>query len=471
MRKLLGSTLWVILLLWPSFLFAQRVTISSCAPEYDGMDLVFYRYSDRISNTTDSLTSAHLDSTGCFKASFSIDATTCVYVDLGANKGYFFAVPGKTYHLILPPFAPLREADRLNPYFKPEEMQLGVEESQPGELNYMIGTFDIFFNDNYNNAVDEAYMLKRPIVVDTLIAKLDTVYQGYNNKFFNSYRYYRIGLLEQMTLYRKARALSDAYFLNKPVEYANPAYMDLFNKVYDRYFLFFSRTEKGKQLISAISQHHSYSELKRVLRQDEVLSNDTLMEAVILKGLHDGFYDDKFPRSSMLVILDSLYFNTTIPEHRIIAENIREKVTKLLPGFIPPKFVLTDVNGKKRSLQDFRGKYVYLNFATSASYTCLQEFKGMNKIYQKYGKYLEVVSIMVDESMDDVKSFLEQTGYKWTFLDFKNHPSIVKDFDVRAFPTYFLIGPDGRMLLSPAPGPSENFDLDFFDILKAKGDL
>lgn len=471
MRKLLGSTLWVILLLWPSFLFAQRVTISSCAPEYDGMDLVFYRYSDRISNTTDSLTSAHLDSTGCFKASFSIDATTCVYVDLGANKGYFFAVPGKTYHLILPPFAPLREADRLNPYFKPEEMQLGVEESQPGELNYMIGTFDIFFNDNYNNAVDEAYMLKRPIVVDTLIAKLDTVYQGYNNKFFNSYRYYRIGLLEQMTLYRKARALSDAYFLNKPVEYANPAYMDLFNKVYDRYFLFFSRTEKGKQLISAISQHQSYSELKRVLRQDEVLSNDTLMEAVILKGLHDGFYDDKFPRSSMLVILDSLYFNTTIPEHRIIAENIREKVTKLLPGFIPPKFVLTDVNGKKRSLQDFRGKYVYLNFATSASYTCLQEFKGMNKIYQKYGKYLEVVSIMVDESMDDVKSFLEQTGYKWTFLDFKNHPSIVKDFDVRAFPTYFLIGPDGRMLLSPAPGPSENFDLDFFNILKAKGDL
>lgn len=471
MRKLLGSTLWVILLLWPSFLFAQRVTISSCAPEYDGMDLVFYRYSDRISNTTDSLTSAHLDSTGCFKASFSIDATTCVYVDLGANKGYFFAVPGKTYHLILPPFAPLREADRLNPYFKPEEMQLGVEESQPGELNYMIGTFDIFFNDNYNNAVDEAYMLKRPIVVDTLIAKLDTIYQGYNNKFFNSYRYYRIGLLEQMTLYRKARALSDAYFLNKPVEYANPAYMDLFNKVYDRYFLFFSRTEKGKQLISAISQHQSYSELKRVLRQDEVLSNDTLMEAVILKGLHDGFYDDKFPRSSMLVILDSLYFNTTIPEHRIIAENIREKVTKLLPGFIPPKFVLTDVNGKKRSLQDFRGKYVYLNFATSASYTCLQEFKGMNKIYQKYGKYLEVVSIMVDESMDDVKSFLEQTGYKWTFLDFKNHPSIVKDFDVRAFPTYFLIGPDGRMLLSPAPGPSENFDLDFFNILKAKGDL
>lgn len=471
MRKLLGSTLWVILLLWPSFLFAQRVTISSCAPEYDGMDLVFYRYSDRISNTTDSLTSAHLDSTGCFKASFSIDATTCVYVDLGANKGYFFAVPGKTYHLILPPFAPLREADRLNPYFKPEEMQLGVEESQPGELNYMIGTFDIFFNDNYNNAVDEAYMLKRPIVVDTLIAKLDTIYQGYNNKFFNSYRYYRIGLLEQMTLYRKARALSDAYFLNKPVEYANPAYMDLFNKVYDRYFLFFSRTEKGKQLISAISQHQSYSELKRVLRQDEVLSNDTLMEAVILKGLHDGFYDDKFPRSSMLVILDSLYFNTTIPEHRIIAENIREKVTKLLPGFIPPKFVLTDVNGKKRSLQDFRGKYVYLNFATSASYTCLQEFKGMNKIYQKYGKYLEVVSIMVDESMDDVKNFLEQTGYKWTFLDFKNHPSIVKDFDVRAFPTYFLIGPDGRMLLSPAPGPSENFDLDFFNILKAKGDL
>ncbi|HUW06803.1 MAG TPA: TlpA disulfide reductase family protein [Williamwhitmania sp.] len=471
MRKIFGFSLLATLLLWPSFLMAQRVTISSCAPEYDGMNLVFYRYSDRISNTTDSLAGAKLDSNGCFTASFVLEETTCVYVDLGANRGYFFAVPGKSYHLILPPFAPLREADRLNPFFKPELMQLGVEESQPGELNYMIGTFDIFFNDSYNNAVDEAYSLKRPIVVDTLIAKLDTIYQRYNNSYFNSYRYYRIGLLEQMTLYKKARALSDAYFLNKPVEYTNPAYMDLFNKVYDRYFVFFSRSKMGSHIFSAISQHQSYAELKRVLRQDKVLANDTLLEAVILKGLHDGFYDDKFPRSSMLVILDSLYFNTTIPEHRIIAENIREKVTKLLPGFIPPSFVLTDANGKKRSLADFKGKYIYLNFATSASYTCLEEFKGMNKIYQKYGKYLEVVSVMVDESMDDVKSFLEQTGYRWTFLDYKDHPTIIKDFDVRAYPTYFLIGPDGKMLLSPAPGPTENFDLKFFDILKEAGKL
>ncbi|HUX53051.1 MAG TPA: TlpA disulfide reductase family protein, partial [Williamwhitmania sp.] len=131
----------------------------------------------------------------------------------------------------------------------------------------------------------------------------------------------------------------------------------------------------------------------------------------------------------------------------------------------------TDANGKKRSLADFKGKYIYLNFATSASYTCLEEFKGMNKIYQKYGKYLEVVSVMVDESMDDVKSFLEQTGYRWTFLDYKDHPTIIKDFDVRAYPTYFLIGPDGKMLLSPAPGPTENFDLKFFDILKEAGKL
>jgi len=455
----------------PISLFAQRVTISSCNPEYDGVNLIFYRYSDRISNTTDSLAGAKFDSNGCFSTSFVLEETACVYIDLGAIRGYFFAVPGKTYHLILPSYAPVREADRLNPFFKPEDMQLGVQESQLGELNYMIGTFDIFFNDNYNNAVDEAYSLKKSIVVDSLIAKLDTIYSGFHNAFFDSYRYYRIGLLKQMTLYSKARALSDAFFLNRPVEYSNPAYMDLFNKVYDRYFVFFSRTEKGKQIFSAISQDHSYSELKQVLRQDEVLSNDTLMEAVILKGLHDGFYDDKFPRSAMLTILDSLYFNTKIPEHRIIAQNIREKVTRLLPGFIPPKIVLFDSNGVKRSLDEFKGKYIYLNFATSASYTCLEEFKGMNKIYQKYGKYLEIISVMVDENMEDIKSFLAQTGYKWTFLHYKNDPTIIKNFDVRAYPTYFLIGPNGKIILSPAPGPTENFDLKFFGVLKASGVL
>lgn len=451
--------------------YGKQVTVVGCSPDYKGLALSFYNVSDRISNTNTELAKVKVSADGCFTASLIVDDITQVFVDLGAIRGYFFAEPGKTYHLILPPYAPMREADRLNPFFKPEEIHLGVEESNPGELNYLIGTFDILYTGEYNKAVTKAYEQKSLIEVDSLIRRLDTLYNQYHNAFFNSYRLYRMGFLEQMTLHRKARALSNAYFLNKPVLYSNPAYMELFSKVYDRYFIFYSRTSKGKDMVNAISEKRSLSLLKKALKQNEVLSNDTLMEAVILKSLHDGFYDDKFSRKSLLVILDSLYTHTTIPEHRVIAVNIREKVTKLLPGFIPPKFELYDLDGKKHSLEEFRGKYVYLNFGTSASYTCLQEFKSMANIAKKYEKYLKVVTIMTDDSEAELKSFVEQTGYDWLFLRYNNKPDVITDFDVRAFPSFFVIGPDGKILLSPAAAPSEKFELKFFELLKSRGDL
>ena len=463
--------LLLLLLAGTISLYGQKVSVQGCAPEYAGLELSFYRYTDRISNSTSNLTKVKLPGDGCFAFDYVLEEITQVFVDLGSVRGYFFVEPGKSYHLILPPYSPLREADKLNPFFKPEEVHLGVEESNPGELNYLIGTFDAVYNAEYNRAVKKAIATKGLVEVDSLLSHLDTLYASCHNAYFDNYRLYRMGFLEQMTVHRKARALSNAYFLNKPVLYSNPAYMELFNKVYDRYFIFYTRTRMGKDLAAAISQKRSFASLKQSLRHNEVLSNDTLMEAVILKSLHDGFYDDKFSRSSMLVILDSLYFNTTIPEHRVIAQNIREKVTKLLPGFVPPKFELYDLKGQKHSLDEFRGKYVYLNFGTSASYACLQEFKGIAGVAKKFEKHLVVVSIMTDESEAELKSFVEQTGYDWLFLQYKNKPEVITDFDVRAYPSFFVIGPDGRILMSPAAAPSEKFELKFFELLRSRGEL
>jgi peroxiredoxin len=195
------------------------------------------------------------------------------------------------------------------------------------------------------------------------------------------------------------------------------------------------------------------------------------MEMVILKGLHDGFFDDKFSRSALLTILDSLYFSSKVPEHLVIAQNIRNKVTHLLSGFVPAPFELYDSKGKLVKLDDFNGKYIYLNFCTTSSYTCLQEFTLLQKLYEKHKKLLEVVTICVDNDKQDLSNLLQNTGYNWTFLHYGNKPEIVKDFDIRAYPTYFLIGPDRKLILSPAPSPRENFEVQLFKILRSKGEI
>lgn len=471
MIRIVRYSLLFSLIFFTTFWANAQVTITGNAPTYKGDELVFYHYSDLISQTEDAVGKCKVDSKGNFTCKLNIDETSFIFSYLGIYRIYLFAEPGRTYTVVLPEKEDKTEAQRLNPYFRQVEVHVGIVGIAKTDLNFLINAFDLAFNEHFDSIVTDAYAGKSNLPIDSLTQNLEKLFGTYNQPFFDAYRKYRYGLLNQLSLMQKSRSISDNYFLNKPILYNNPAYMELFNLVYDKYFLFYARSESGTAVFSNITEEKSYTRLKQTLAKDQVLSNDSLMELVILKGLHDGFFDDKFSRSALLVILDSLYKRTKIAEHLIIAENIRSKVTRLLPGFVPAPFELYTSKGKLVSLDDFKGKYVYLNFCTTSSYTCLQEFTLLEKLYEKHKKFLEIVTVCVDRDENDMKQFLEQTKYKWTFLHYGNKPDIIKDFDIRAYPTYFLVGPDKKLVMSPAASPRENFEIQLFKLLRAKGEI
>ncbi len=448
--------------------YSQEAIIYGNAPDYKGDEIVFYYYSDFITSTETEVGRCKVDEKGNFNGRIKILETTYVFGYLGIYKIYFFAEPNKKYQLLLPPKEDKTEAQRLNPFFRETETQVGILNIDKSDINFLINSFDLKFNENFDQIVMDAYKGKKALNIDSLVNSIENQYKNTNNQYFNDYRNYRYGLLKQVTFYKKSTSISNELFLNKPVLYNNPSYMELFNLVYDKYFLFFSRSLTGNVIFKDIS-NRSLSGLKETLSDNEVLSNDTLKEMVILKALYDEFFSDNFSRSSLLALLDSMYLTTKNAEHLLIAENIRSKITKLLPGFVPNTFTLKDINGTEINLDKFEGKYVYLNFCTTTSYTCLQEFPLLDKLKNKYGKHLEIVSISADKEINDLKSFLQNSGYTWTFLHYGNKPDIIKDFDIRAYPTYFLIGPDKKLILSPAPSPKENFEMKFFQILRNKG--
>ncbi|PKP36431.1 MAG: hypothetical protein CVT98_07940 [Bacteroidetes bacterium HGW-Bacteroidetes-15] len=454
-----------------SFTGKSQVTLLGNAPSYKGQELIFYSYSDLITQTEEVAARCIVDDNGQFSVELKVDETTYLYSHLGIYKAYIFVEPKQSYEIVLPEFEPKSEAQRLNPFFREVDLHLGIKNMKPNDLNYLISTFDLTFNENFDQIVREAYAGIQTISLVDLIEKLEGIFSIYNHPFFDSYRNYRYGLLSQLSLMQQSRSISENYFLNKPILYNNPSYMELFNLLYDKYFLFFARSDTGSEVFNNISSERSYTNLKQTLAQDNAMANDSLLELVILKGLHDGFFDDKFSRTALLAILDSIYTTTKIAEHIMIAQNIRSKVTRLLAGFVPAPFELYSNNGMLLSLKDFEGKYVYLNFCTTTSYTCLQEFSLLERLYEKHHKRLEIVTISVDKDINDLKLFLEQTNYPWTFLHYGNKPDIIKDFDVRAYPTYFLIGPDRRLLISPAPSPKENFEIQLFKILRSKGEI
>lgn len=450
---------------------ARQTTFSGHAPDYAGSVLAFMQSADWFTGWENATGTCTVGEDGNFTFTTDLETTVQVILPLGPYRGYFFAEPGKEYHLVLPGKEELAPEDALNPYYQPEEIHLGLTNFSQDELNMRIVMFNDAFVPYYEKHVNSLYVKTDMQKLETDIRNMEAPFTKSDNDYFRAYRNYRYGMLKMLANQQKTRSLSEEYFNGKPVLYHNPAYGDLFNQVFEKYFLFVGRTEAGKRLYTDINESGSYSALMRTLSEAGGFSSDTLKEIIILKQMHDEFYGNQFSRQGILKILDSLEGNTRIAIHRGIAASIRHKITRLLAGYPPPSFTLSDNQGKVVSLSDFAGQYVYLNFCTCQSYACLNEFNSLAKMHERLGEKLVILTVATDPMDEVLEKFLAKNQYNWTFLLYDRQPGILKEYDIRAFPTYFLIGPDGKLIYSPAPSPAEDIESRLFELMRGRGDL
>jgi hypothetical protein len=449
---------------------SEITTISGKDSAYAGMEIVFNRLSDPFSNAETLVGSGKFSSDGSFTISFALDQITQVFAYLGVYKVHLYVVPGKTYDIILPPRQDKKASDFLNPYFTYEIVHLGNAQFEEDDLNTYIRMFNDSYLPYYNKHITKLNSNSDFSELDKDISRMEKPFSSSADHFFNDYRNYRYGLLRYLAYQYKSKSISNDYFKGQPVLYNNLAYIELFNKVYDKYFYRFSNTEQGRLLAENIAAG-DLNAVRKTLATDEVLGSGELLDMVILKNLHDEFYDDNYSRSALLDILDTLILTGEYSQCVDVARSIRKKVTRLLSGFEPPDFELYDRDSNLVSLHSLRGKYVYLNFCSCFSYTCMNEFIMLNNLYSKHKELIEIVTILVDNDKDVINSYLNRSNYPWKFLHYGNQSAIISDYDIRAFPTYYLIDRTGKLALSPAPSPADDFEARFFKLLRERGEL
>ncbi|MBN2273454.1 MAG: TlpA family protein disulfide reductase [Bacteroidales bacterium] len=459
------------LILSADLLQAQPVIICGNAPSYAGEELVFYTLADHISQTEKELKRCKIDSSGDFHLEIQAVETMQVYANLGIYKAILWIEPHQEYRVVLPEKEEKTTQELLNPFFEPLEIHLGLENFREDELNVLIMMFNDAYNPYYNKHVNDIYLKSQPGRIDDDIEQIEKIFGKYSNPFFEAYRQYSYGQLKLLAYSQKVKSLSQEYFTGKPVLYSHPAYMDLFDQVYEKYFTFFARTETGGKMYDDINHRKCYSSLLQTLSADSNILGDTLREMVILKSIYDEFYSTEFSRNGLLSILDSLVASSKIAKHKEIGLYIKHKITRLQPGYDPPFFELYDADSNLVKLTDFKGRYVYINFCTSTSYACINEFELLNNIHQRHHQRLTIITISTDPHEETFNQFKRTNNYQWIFLYYGHQPEVLKEYDIRAYPTYFLIGPDGKLVYSPAPAPSENFETRLFEVMKARGDL
>ncbi len=437
------------------------------AKEYANSELIFYRYQDRITYIKEEVFRLRVDGEGNFVADFGIDRITYIFAEFGVYYVYFYAEPNGNYEIILPEYVERTNAELFNSYFEPTEMHLGIKNMKETDLNYLIMDFDYYFNRYYNLKMEDLYINGLKTDVDTFINNINSRYKKYSNTYFQQYRRYRIAALKEMVTKREYEsALVYSYYSNKEILYDNPAYMDLFNSIYNNYFDNYLVSPGGADLYRIITYGHSISLLHKLIGSNPKHKRKQFRELVMLKGLNDAFANDNLQWLPLLLTLDSLYITTEYPIHQQIAQNIADNSLTMAKGTVALPFELPDTVGNMMSLSDFKGKYLYLQFANTQTYSSAAEFDVLKRVYNRYKGLCIFVTILTDSDKEKAKKFIADNSLNWTFLFAEINSKVISDYKVRAYPTYYLIDPQGMLVMSPAPSPAENFEKYLFKIIE-----
>jgi thiol-disulfide isomerase/thioredoxin len=109
-------------------------------------------------------------------------------------------------------------------------------------------------------------------------------------------------------------------------------------------------------------------------------------------------------------------------------------------------FVFKDMQGHEQRLQDYRGKWVLVNFWATWCPPCLEEIPDLVKLHEAHSnKDLVVIGVALDSTKESVVEFVAKKKI--------SYPIVIGDYDlaaqvgeVNALPTSYLYDPAGKLV-------------------------
>jgi hypothetical protein len=463
MHNLLNICILVFVLLNSFLLKAQEVTISGKATDYSSKEISFYTIPDPLLNQKLVLGTTKVGIDGSFSFKFPVNQVIEIYSDLEKYCGTMVVEPGKKYTVVLPPFS-LRTLDEAkSAYFKPAPYWLGLPGTDNNDLNLKVRSFITDFNAETLKSTSAIYKMGSKETVNLIIQLLEKKYPDNSDIYFKTLKQYAYAELEYAVNQNNTEFVIQKYFAKKPLRLHHPAYQKVFALIFTDYLRKLSQDSRYMKLVNTINLG-DYKSLVAFFENRGYLKE--FAELVVLKGLDDGYYSGKFRKDGILKAIETAQSTTTSTKLRSFASRVGTKLTIMSVGSVAPPFKLVNLKNEQVSLEKYKGKFTYLSFINSRSSDSRTELDSLASIEKEFRQILCVVSIALDEDFNRAVQLWKSKGYPWELLDGSKQKQLVTDYNASVSPSFYLIAPDMKFILSPALSPIRGFEPLFLKIYR-----
>jgi peroxiredoxin len=222
---------------------------------------------------------------------------------------------------------------------------------------------------------------------------------------------------------------STRYAQNKWFEQGSEGVTGLLKKKYD-------------SLKVIYDQRYAIFTIKRIRANPASYINSDLLSYIMdlvpqkqISNLYEGLNKDVQDNRSGRFIkytIDSLYINGTAPG-----------------------FVQSDTSGNPVRLEDYRGKYLLLDFWASWCIPCRAENPNLIKAYEQFkDRNFEILAVSLDSDRKLWLDAIKKDKLPWIHIsDLKGWDNRISGkYIIRAVPSNFLIGPDGKIIATNIRG-------------------
>ncbi|MDE6670395.1 MAG: TlpA family protein disulfide reductase [Muribaculaceae bacterium] len=159
-------------------------------------------------------------------------------------------------------------------------------------------------------------------------------------------------------------------------------------------------------------------------------------------------YDNMTPEAKKSILMPyAILYNQQAEEMLKDREAEEARKAEVASGTITaPDFTLPDLDGKKVSLSDFRGKWVILDFWGSWCDWCIRGFPALKEAYNKYGDKIVVIGIGCNEPEADWRAGVKKHQIPWLNLYNGDNRELYTAYKIEGFPTKAIINPEGKLV-------------------------